>query len=310
MVQSYGRGDEAEAIATIHRAIEIGVFLIDTADIYGDGRSESLVGRAIAGRRHEVVLASKFGNVILPDGRRVIDGRPEYVRAAFEASLARLGTDHLDLYYVHRVDPTVPIEETVGAMTRLVEAGHVRYLGLSEVSARTLERACRVHPIAALQSEWSLWTRDVEPEVLPVARSLGVGIVPYCPLGRGFLSGRVTASDAFEADDVRRTSPRFVGDNFRRNLAVLERVKEMAAERAITPAQLALAWLLAQGNDVVPIPGTKRRRYLEENAAATSVRLTADDLARLDEIVAPEAWSGGRYPEAQRAVYGETPSLP
>ncbi len=310
MVQSYGRGDEAEAIATIQRAIDLGVFFIDTADVYGQGRSESLVGRAIAGRRHEIALASKFGNVIRPDGTRTFDGRPEYVRTACEASLGRLGTDHLDLYYLHRVDPTVPIEETVGAMARLVEAGLVRHLGLSEVSVRTLERACAVHPIAALQNEWSLWTRDMEPEVLPAARRLGVGIVAYCPLGRGFLTGRVTANDAFEADDVRRTSPRFVGDNFRRNLALLERVEEIAAAKGITPAQLALAWLLAQGDDVVPIPGTKRRRYLEENAGACGVRLTADDLRRLDELAPRGAWAGDRYAQAAQAAYGETPPRP
>lgn len=309
MVQSYGRADEPEALATIARAIELGIFLLDTADVYGEGRSERLVGRAIAGRRHEVVLESKFGNVIRPDGTRTIDGRPQYVRTACEASLARLATDHLDLYYLHRVDPTVPIEETVGAMARLVEAGLVRHLGLSEVSAPTLERACAIHPIAALQSEWSLWSRDLEHEVLPVARRLGVGIVAYAPLGRGFLTGRLTANDSFEPDDVRRTNPRFVDGNFERNLAVLGRVTEIASAKGITPGQLALAWLLAQGDDVVPIPGTKRRRYLEENAAACAVRLTTDDLARLDEIAAPGAWAGERYAQPSMTVYGDTPPL-
>jgi aryl-alcohol dehydrogenase-like predicted oxidoreductase len=267
MSQSYGPADERESLATIHRAIDLGMFFLDTADVYGGGHNERLVGRAIADRRDKVVLATKFG-LLRDDGNRSISGHPAYVKACCDASLARLGVGYIDLYYQHRVDPDVPIEDTVGAMADLVQAGKVRYLGLSEASVESLERASAIHPITALQSEWSLWTRDLQEAVLPAARRLGIGIVPYSPLGRGFLTGAITSPQNFAPDDFRRTNPRFQGDNFQRNLALVAEVRRLAEERQATAGQVALAWLVAQGGDVVPIPGTKRRDYLEQNAAA------------------------------------------
>ncbi|MGD0715420.1 MAG: aldo/keto reductase [Gaiellaceae bacterium] len=293
----YGETDEAESIATIHRALEIGIAFLDTADIYGAsfGENERLVGRAIAGRRDEVVLATKFANAVNPDGSRRIDGRPEYVREAIDASLARLGVDHVDLYYQHRVDADTPIEETVGAMAELVAAGKVRHLGLSEASAATIRRAHAVHPIAALQSEYSLWTRDPEGEILDTCRELGIGIVPYSPLGRGFLAGRFSSADELEEGDFRKSNPRFTGENLERNIRLAARVKALAADKGVTPAQLALAWVLSRGEDVVPIPGTKRRAYLEENARAGEVELTEAELALLDAEFPPGAAAGSRY---------------
>jgi aryl-alcohol dehydrogenase-like predicted oxidoreductase len=307
MSQSYGDADDGESIATIHRALDLGVFFLDTADVYGDGRNELLVGRAIADRRDETVLATKFA-LIRDDESMRANGRPEYVHAACDASLLRLGVDHIDLYYQHRVDPNVPVEETVGAMSELVQAGKVRYLGLSEASARTLERAMAVHPISALQSEWSLWTRDLEAEVLGVARRLGVGIVPFSPLGRGFLTGTLTSPDDFGPDDFRRANPRFQGDNFTANLRLVDAVRSLAAEKGCTPGQLALAWVMAQGEDVVPIPGTKRRTYLEENVGACSVVLEPPDLERLSEAAPAGATAGTRYAQAEYA-YGDTPEV-
>jgi aryl-alcohol dehydrogenase-like predicted oxidoreductase len=297
MSEFYGPTDEAEAIATIHRALELGVRLLDTADVYGPFTNERLVGRAIAGRREEVVLATKFGNQRRDDGSWVgVNGRPEYVRAACDASLERLGVDHVDLYYQHRVDKTVPIEETVGAMAELVRAGKVRHLGLSEASPATIRRAHAVHPITALQTEYSLWARDPEAEILPTVRELGIGFVPYSPLGRGFLAGRFRSSaDLRDEGDFRSRHPRFQGENLEHNLAILGRVEEIARDKGVTPAQLALAWVMAQGPDVVPIPGTKRRRYLEENVAAAALELTPDDLRRLDEAAPPGAAAGDRY---------------
>jgi aryl-alcohol dehydrogenase-like predicted oxidoreductase len=296
MSEFYGRADEGEAIATIHRAIELGADFLDTADMYGPFTNERLVGRAIADRRDTVVLATKFGNERREDGSWVgINGKPEYVRRACESSLQRLGVEQIDLYYQHRVDKTVPIEETVGAMAALVQEGKVRYLGLSEASPETIRRANEVHPISALQTEYSLWTRDPEAGVLPAVRELGIGFVAYSPLGRGFLSGRFRSPDDLPADDFRRNHPRFQGENFRRNLGLVERVREIAQEKGVTPGQLALAWVLAQGKDVVPIPGTKRREYLDENIAATEIELTPDDLARLDEAAPRGATSGDRY---------------
>jgi aryl-alcohol dehydrogenase-like predicted oxidoreductase len=296
MSEFYGRADEDEAIATIHRAIELGVDFLDTADMYGPFTNELLVGRAIADRRDRVVLATKFGNERREDGSWVgINGKPEYVRRACEASLRRLGVDHIDLYYQHRVDKTVPIEETVGAMAALVEEGKVRHLGLSEASPDTIRRANEVHPITALQTEYSLWSRDPEVEVLPTVRELGIGFVAYSPLGRGFLSGRFRSPDDLPADDFRRNHPRFQGENFQRNLELVERVREIADEKGVTPSQLALAWVLAQGKDIVPIPGTKRRKYLEENVAAAEIELTPEDLARLDEAAPRGVTSGDRY---------------
>jgi aryl-alcohol dehydrogenase-like predicted oxidoreductase len=299
MSEFYGTADEAEAIATIHRAIELGVTFFDTADMYGPHTNERLVGRALAGRRDEVVLATKFG--IQRDGedptRRGVNGRPEYVREAIDGSLRRLGVDHVDLYYQHRVDPDTPIEETVGAMAELVAAGKVRYLGLSEAAPETIRRAHAVHPISALQTEYSLWSRDPEAEILPLLRELGIGFVPYSPLGRGFLTGTIRSPDDLEADDFRRHNPRFQGEALERNVALVERVRELAAEKQVTAGQLALAWVLAQGDDVVPIPGTKRRRYLEENVAAAEIALTAEDLARLDAAAPVGAAAGDRYPD-------------
>ncbi len=305
MSQSYGTADRDESIATISRALDLGVTFLDTADVYGDGHNEELVGQAIAGRRDEVQLATKFTLSRQPDGTMKVDGRPEYVRQCIDASLRRLGVEHVDLYYQHRVDPTVPIEDTVGAMAELVEQGKVRHLGLSEASAASLRRAAAVHPITALQSEWSLWTRDLEAEVVGVARELGIGIVPFSPLGRGFLTGAITSRDSFEEDDFRRTSPRFDEENLAANLRIVDGVRALAEEKGTTAARLALAWVLAQGSDVVPIPGTKRRRYLEDNVAAADVELTDDDLARLEELAPPGAAAGSRYRAAHS--YGDSP---
>ena len=293
----YGETDEDESTATIHRALDLGITFLDTADIYGArmGENEQLVGRAIADRRDEVVLATKFGNFFHEGGHREIRGRPEYVREAVELSLQRLGVEHIDLYYQHRVDKTVPIEETVGAMAELVAAGKVRHLGLSEASPDTIRRAHAVHPITALQSEYSLWTRDPEDGILATTRELGIGFVAYSPLGRGFLTGRFRSEDDFADDDFRKHQPRFQGDAFQRNWDLLERVQEIAAEKDVTPGQLALAWVLAQGGDIVPIPGTKRRTYLEENAAAVEVELTDEDLARIDEVFPRGVTAGDRY---------------
>jgi aryl-alcohol dehydrogenase-like predicted oxidoreductase len=296
MTPVYGEPDQDECVATLHRAIALGVSFIDTADMYGAGTNEELVGRALAGRRDQVVLASKFGNVRYPDGRRDVNGRPDYVPQACDASLKRLGIDAIDLYYLHRVDPNVPIEDTVGAMARLVEVGKVRYLGLSEAAAATLRRAHAEHPIAALQSEYSLWSRDVEAEILPACRELGIGFVPYSPLGRGFLSGTITGLGALADNDRRREHPRFAADNLERNLGLLATLREIAETRDCTPAQVALAWLLAKGEDIVPIPGTKRRRYLEENAAAVDLALEAAELAALEAAFPQGAAAGDRYP--------------
>jgi aryl-alcohol dehydrogenase-like predicted oxidoreductase len=304
MSQSYGPADRTESVATVHRALDLGITFLDTADMYGEGHNEELVGEAIAGRRDEVQLATKFA-LSTVDGQRRINGRPEYVRACAEASLRRLRVDVIDLYYQHRVDPTVPIEDTVGAMADLVRAGKVRYLGLSEASADTIRRAVAVHPIAALQSEWSLWTRDLEGEVVGAAREHGVGLVPFSPLGRGFLTGAIRTPGDFGVDDFRRGLPRFQGEAFEENLRLVDEVRALAAEKGATPGQLALAWVLAQGPDVVPIPGTKRRPYLEENAGALDVELTAADLARLDAI-APSA-VGSRYADAGYR-YGDSPA--
>ncbi|HZT53936.1 MAG TPA: aldo/keto reductase [Gaiellaceae bacterium] len=297
MSEFYGPADEAEAMATIHRALELGVTFLDTADMYGLGANEELVGRAIRGRRDEVVLATKFGNVRHADGSREVRGDPAYVRQACDASLRRLGVEHVDLYYQHRVDRRVPIEETVGAMAELVAAGKVRYLGLSEASPETIRRAHAVHPISALQSEYSLWTRDPELGPLPVCRELGIGFVAYSPLGRGFLTGRIRSPEDLLEDDFRRHNPRFQGANLRRNLDLLRAVEEIAGARGCTPAQVALAWVLGRGPDVVPIPGTKRRRYLEENVRALELRLGDDELARLEEAFPPGAAAGERYPD-------------
>ncbi len=291
----YGPTDEQESIATIHRALELGIDFLDTADVYGQGANEELVGKAIAGRREEVVLATKFGNRWFEDGTRTIDGSPEYVREAIDASLRRLNVDYVDLYYQHRVDANTPIEETVGAMAELVAAGKVRHLGLSEAGAQTIRRAQAVHPITALQSEWSLWTRDPEAEVLPTVRELGIGFVAYSPLGRGFLAGRFSSPEELAEDDFRRRHPRMSGENFERNRELAERVRELAEEKGCTPAQLALAWVLSRGDGVVPIPGTKRRTYLEQNAAASELELTEDELERLDEAFPPGAAAGDRY---------------
>lgn len=300
-----GRSDDAAAIAVIHAAIEHGVSLIDTADMYGPHTNEVLVGKALAGRRDQVVLATKFGIKLDPNdpAARGIDGRPEYVQSACEASLHRLGVDHIDLYYQHRVDPNVPIEDTVGAMARLVEQGKVRFLGLSEAAAATIRRAHAVHPITALQSEYSLWSRDPEHDgVLETVRELGIGFVPYSPLGRGFLTGAIRSPEDFEADDYRRHSPRFQGENFARNLQLVERVRELAQAKGVTPGQLALAWVLAQGEDLVPIPGTKRLAYLEENLGALQVKLSAEELAQIEAIFPADAAAGHRYPAASRGA--------
>ena len=306
MSQSYGAADEGESIATIHRALERGVFFLDTANVYGLGHNEELVGRAIAGRRDEVILATKFALSVGDDGGLQINGRPEYVRACCDESLQRLGTDSIDLYYQHRVDPRVPIEETIGAMAELVDAGKVRHLGLSEASARSIERATAEHPIAALQSEWSLWTRDLEDDVLEAARRHGVGIVPFSPLGRGFLTGAITSPDDFAPDDMRRGNPRFQEENFARNLDLVAEVRGVAEAKGCTAGQIALAWVMAQGDDVVPIPGTKRRTYLDENIGACNVVLTDDDLDQIAAIAPRDVAAGGRYPFAGY-TYGDSP---
>lgn len=300
MSEFYGATDEAEAVATIHRALDLGCTFLDTADMYGPHTNEQLVGRAIKGRRDEVVLATKFGIVRDPTHPMIrgINGRPDYVRQSCDASLKRLGVDVIDLYYQHRVDAETPIEDTVGAMAELVKAGKVRHLGLSEAGAQTLRRACAVHPIAALQSEYSLWSRDPEDEILATCRELGIGLVAYSPLGRGFLTGQITRFEDLADDDYRRFSPRFQGDNFAKNLALVERIRAMAAARHCSASQLALAWVLAQGDDVVAIPGTKRRAYLEENLGARALPLSADDLAEIERIAPRGAAAGTRYPEA------------
>jgi len=306
MSEFYGARDDAESVATIHRALDLGVNFLDTADMYGIGENEKLVGNAIRDRREGVVLATKFGNVrdaANPTSRR-IDGSAEYVRKACDASLQRLGLDHIDLYYQHRVDTSTPIEETVGAMADLVKQGKVRYLGLSEAGVETIRRAQAVHPIAALQTEYSLWTRDPEDEILPTCRELGIGFVAYSPLGRGFSTGQIKKFDDLADDDFRRRSPRFQGENFAKNLQLVAKIEEIAAEKHIQPSQLALAWVLAQGDDIVPIPGTKRRKYLEENAGAVDVVLTKDDLARINAAAPLGVAAGTRYPEAGMAAVG------
>jgi aryl-alcohol dehydrogenase-like predicted oxidoreductase len=297
MSEFYGTTDEGEAIATIHRALELGIDFLDTADMYGRGANEKLVGKAIGDRRHQVVLATKFGNVRNDDGSREVRGDAEYVRQACDASLERLGLDHVDLYYQHRVDRRVPIEETVGAMAELVEAGKVRHLGLSEASSETIRRAHAVHPIAALQSEYSLWTRDPEDGVLETCRELGIGFVAYSPLGRGFLTGQIRSADGFAEGDFRGHLPRFQGENLQRNLELVARVEEIAEEKGSTPGQIALAWVLSRGDDVVPIPGTKRRAYLEENAEAADIELTTEELERLEQAFPQGAAAGDRYPD-------------
>jgi aryl-alcohol dehydrogenase-like predicted oxidoreductase len=298
MSEFYGPRDDLESIATIHRAFELGITLLDPADMYGRGRNEELIGRAIAGHRDRVVVATKFGSVRGEDGSfRGISGRPEYVRAACEASLKRLKVEVIDLYYQHRVDQETPIEETVGAMAELVREGKVRYLGMSEASAQTLRRAHKVHPISALQSEYSLWTRDPEEETLPACRDLGIGFVAYSPLGRGFLAGRFHNPEDLASDDARRDYPRLQGDNYRKNLRLAKELEAIAREKACSPGQAALAWLLGRGDDIVPIPGTKRRFYLEENAKALAVHLTPEDLGRIERAFPPRAAAGDRYPE-------------
>jgi aryl-alcohol dehydrogenase-like predicted oxidoreductase len=304
MSEFYGSSDEAGSIATIQRALDLGIDFLDTADMYGVGRNEQLVGRAIAGRRSKVFLATKFGNVRGPGGEFLgVNGRPEYVRQACDASLKRLGVDVIDLYYQHRVDPRTPIEETIGAMAELVKAGKVRYLGMSEAAPATLRRACAVHPILALQTEYSLWSRDPELEILSACRELNVGFVAYSPLGRGFLTGRFKNSEDFSGDDWRQHHPRFQGENLQRNLRLVDEVNRMAVEKGCTPAQLALAWVLAQGEDIIPIPGTRHVRYLEENVGALEIRMTPDELRRIEQAFPIGAAAGERYhSEGMKAI--------
>jgi len=301
MSEFYGSHDDAQSIDTIHRALDLGVNFLDTADMYGPFTNEQLVGRAIRGRRDSVVVATKFGNERNPDGSWVgINGRPDYVRKSCDASLQRLGVDHIDLYYQHRVDVNTPIEETVGAMAELVQAGKVRCIGLSEAAPKTIRRAHAVHPITALQTEYSLWSREPEDEILPTVRELGIGFVAYSPIGRGFLSGRIKSIDDLEPDDYRRNSPRFTAENFQKNLDVVARIEELARDKGVTPAQLALAWVLARGTDIVPIPGSRRIPHLEENVAAASITLTKDELARIDDVAPKGIAAGDRYPDMTR----------
>jgi aryl-alcohol dehydrogenase-like predicted oxidoreductase len=303
MSEFYGSGDDNESISVIHRAIDLGVTFLDTADVYGTGRNEELVGRALRGLRKQVVLATKFGNVRDANGRFLgVNGKPDYIRSACDASLKRLGTDVIDLYYQHRVDPATRIEDTVGAMADLVRAGKVRYLGLSEAAPETIRRAHKVHPIAALQTEYSLWSRDPEQDILPTVRELGIGFVPYSPLGRGFLSGEFKRPEDLAPGDWRRTNPRFQGENFQRNLKLVTEIEAIAREKKCTPSQLALAWVLAAGEDLVPIPGTKRLKYLEENVGALAVQLSKSDLSRIDQAFPPNVAAGTRYTDAGMAA--------